>query len=237
LAEHLRRWFFLLSTGTRVTALGSSDTHRLRDVKAGWPRTWLRMPSDDPTKIADSDLADAIKAQRAIASNGPFALLLVDGAPIGDQVTNTTGTVTVEATVDAPRWIDVDTVRVFVNGEEKLTFPVAPGLRPLFHARFPLTLPAGDSWVALQAGGSKPLPTAIIGEHSGGAVLPFVITNPVFVDVDGDGQWRPNVANPDPGPVGPVNQPAPSWDPALNHPAPEDCEPPLWTDPARWATP
>ena len=233
----MRDWFFLLSSGTRVTALGNSDTHALRDVKAGFPRTWLRMPTDDPSKILDSDLADAVKAQRAIASNGPFALLTVDGKAIGDTVTNPTGTVTIDALVDAPEWIDVDHVRLYVNGQIVQDFPVKqPGLRPVFHNRWDQKLPPGDAWIVLQAGGKRPLPVALIGEHGGGTVVPFVITNPVFVDGDGDGLWKPVIANPDPGPLAPINLTGaaswPDW-----HPAPQDCEPPLWADPATWANP
>ncbi len=231
LALLLRDWFFLLDGGARVTALGSSDTHRLRDVKAGFPRTWLRMPTESPAEVAAADLADAIRAGRAIASNGPFALLTVENGQIGDLVGATGATVTVDALVDAPAWIDVAEVRVLVNGRVAQSFAVAPGLRPTFHQRFPLALPPGDAWVALQANGRAPLPPALIGEHQGGAVLPFVVTNPVFVDRDGDGAWRPAIAQPDPGPIewlGPA--PPPSPPPEYARPSPEDCEPPLWEE-------
>ena len=251
IATLLRDWFFLLSSGVRVTGLGSSDTHRLRDVKAGFPRTWLRMPTEDVTKLLPADLADAIKHQRAIASNGPFARLTVDGAAIGDLVTDTSGIVTVDAFVDAPDWIDVDRVRLYVNGQVAQEIPLERGLRPRLHLRFRQALPAGDAWLALAASGSKPLPTALIGEHEGGVVTPFAITSPVFVDGDGDGAWRPRVAEPDPGPIAPQSfSLRPSW-PDGSHlpgawpprrmlgdePAPMDCEPPLWMDPANWANP
>jgi hypothetical protein len=236
IVENLRRWFFLLSSGTKVTVLGSSDTHGLENVKAGFPRSWLRLPSDDPTQVTDSDLADAIKSQRAIASNGPFALLTVDGAQIGDQVTATSGSVTIDATIDAPPWIDIDTVKLYVNGQVAQSFPVTTGLRPVLHARFALPLPSTDCWIALSASGSRPLPTALIGTYSFGAVTPFVITNPVFVDVDGDGAWHPQVQNPDPGPLAAARSRGPTWF-VHDRPAPRECEPPLWTDPSRWDTP
>jgi hypothetical protein len=201
LAMVLRDWFFLLDGGTRVVGVGSSDSHRLRDVKAGYPRTWIRLPTDEPSQLVDADLSRALLSQAAIASNGPFALLTVDDAQIGDQVTDKSGMVTIDALVDAPDWIDVATVRLFVNGRVAQVFPVAAGLRPLFHVRFHQALPPGDAWVALQADGMKPLPIAIIGEHEAGRVLPFVITNPVFVDGDGDGKWHPTIPDPDPGPI------------------------------------
>ena len=199
LAVLLRDWFFLLSSGTRVSALGSSDTHRLRDVKAGFPRTWLRLPTDNVTRLLDTDLADAIRQQRAVASNGPFALLTVNGAQIGDLVgTQGATTVTVDATVDAPAWIDVDQVRVFVNGQPAKTFAVSQGTRPLFHQRFTLPVPAGDGWITLAASGSNPLPTGLIGDHELGMVLPFVVTNPVFLDADGDGSYPRRSPTPTP---------------------------------------
>ena len=240
----MRDWFFLLTSGYKVTALGSSDTHRLRDVKAGFPRTWLRLPTDDVTRVLDSELGDAIKHQRAIASTGPFATLTVDGAKIGEQVTNPTGTVIIEATVDAPAWIDVDKIRLYVNGKLVEERSVAPGLRPLFHAKWPQALPPGDCWVVLQASGSKPLPVGLIGDHEAGRVMPFVITSPVFVDGDGDHKWKPMLADPrdaDPGPLGPVTGPSPGDAlellPPQSQPAPEDCEPPLWTNPSTWVNP
>jgi hypothetical protein len=233
----LRDWFFLLNGGTRVAAIGSSDTHKLADVKAGFPRTWLRMPSEDVTKLLDTDLADAIRAQRTIASNGPFANLVVNGAKIGEVAAAKNGQVVAEVTVDAPGWIDVDKVRLFVNGQEAWSTPVARGVRPLFHASVPIPV-AGDSWIALQVSGSEPLPTALIGEHSAGAVLPFAITSPVFIDADGDQKWKPTIPpdKRDPGPLGPLGEPI-RWLEQPAHPAPQDCEPPLWTDPARWVIP
>jgi hypothetical protein len=139
---------------------------------------------------------------RAIVSTGPFARLTVDGAQVGDLLTNTSGTALVDALVDAPDWIDVARVRIYVNGQVAQERPVTPGLSPLWHARFPLVLPPGDAWVALEAVGAIPLPTAVIGEHGGGGVLPYALTNPVFVDGDGDGKWTPRIAQPDPGAAG-----------------------------------
>lgn len=242
LAALLRDWFFYLNNGVRLTGLGSSDTHQLFNTRAGFPRTWLRMPVDQPAKVLGSDLAEAIKQGRALASNGPFVLLTVDGAQLGDQIKNLKGSATVEVTVDAPGWISVDKLRIFVNGRVAVERDLTTGTRPLFHDSFPLKLPAGDAWVAAQVGGSKPLPEALVGEHSNGRALPFAITNPIYIDGDGDGQFKPafaHLADADPGPVAPLGRaidsdPWPLGDglsARQNLGIPQDCEPPLWTDP------
>lgn len=246
IGQVLRDWFFLMNTGTRVTALGSSDTHRLRDVHAGFPRSWLRVPIDKPKDVSPEDLAEAIRRGRALASNGPFARLTVDGAEVGDLKKNLTGHATADVTVDAPDWIDVDKVRVFANGRLLAQRDVLRGKRPLFHETISLDLPKGDAWVVVQVGGSRPLRSDLIGDHGGGRVLPFAITNPVYIDGDGDGQWKPafpTLQDADPGTIGPLNirAPDPLGYPIDLRPAPlevpQDCEPPLWTVPSTWVNP
>ncbi len=186
-------WMFLLSQGYRVSALGSSDTHKINWVRAGWPRSWLRLPTDQPGEVTGQLLADAIRWQRVVASTGPFAELTVDGHPIGEMVVPKGGNVTVEMSVDAPNWMQVDVVRLYKDGVLEHEYAVPPGHRPVFHTTIkePVT---GDGWYVLQAEGATPLPGDVVGELShlnGYEMQPFVITNPVFIDGDGDGRWRP----------------------------------------------
>lgn len=196
LANLVADWFYLLGQGHRVTALGSSDTHRINWVRAGFPRTWLRLPNDRPGDITNAGLADAIRRGRAVASTGPFVTLTVDEAQIGDTVVpKSAGKVSVAVRVDAPGWMKVDTVRLYVNGALRRTFAVSAGLRPVFAATFDEPLAAGaDAWVVAFASGTQPLPGDVVGEYSqanGYAMLPWAITNPVFVDGNNDGQWQP----------------------------------------------
>jgi hypothetical protein len=200
-------WFYLLGQGYRVTALGNSDTHRINWVRAGWPRTWLRMPNDRPGDTTGATLADAVRHGRAIASTGPFITLTVDGAQIGDTVVPSRNQAVVGVTVDAPGWITVDTVRVYVNGVVVQTFQVpAAGQRPVFEVSFNQTLPRdGDAWIVAFASGQKALPDDVVGEysHAGGyQMLPWAITNPVFIDGDGNGRWQPPASPATPGGFG-----------------------------------
>ncbi|HEY3359425.1 MAG TPA: CehA/McbA family metallohydrolase [Polyangia bacterium] len=234
-ATVMRDWFFLLSTGHRIAALGGTDTHKLTENLAGFPRTWMRMPSDDPFEVTGQDVGDALRAGRTIASTGPFARLRVNGGDIGDLVPASGGVVQVDATVDAPAWMTVDTVQIWVNGQKARETPVTVGSRPLYQATFSLTVPPGDGWVVLVARGSHPLPPALIGNGESDLVMPLVVTSPVYFDGDGDALWQPQIATPDPGPLTLSPQglvPGGGLPPEL--PPPPPSEPPLWADPATW---
>ncbi|MSP61467.1 MAG: hypothetical protein EXR72_14195 [Myxococcales bacterium] len=216
-------WFYLLGQGVKVAAVASSDTHRINWVRAGWPRTWLRLPTDRPGEVTGEMLATAIRKQRAIASTGPFVTFTVDGGEIGDTVKRAgPGQVKVAITVDAPGWIAVDSVRVFVNGVEKHNFKVTPGLRPVFQASFnePLLV---DSWIVVLASGQKPMPGDIVGEYTqvqhGIDMLPWAITNPIYVVLGGQ-KFRP------PGWQGaPMELPLPELRRRGPLEVPVDCEP------------
>jgi hypothetical protein len=199
-------WMFLLSQGHRVTALGSSDTHKINWVAAGWPRSWLRLAPDVPGEVTGAQLGEAVRLQRAIASTGPFAELIVDGKPIGDTV-NASGMVTVEMRVDAPGWMRVDKVRLYKNGALAHEYVVLPGQRPVFQQTIQEPI-SGDGWLVLQADGETPLPGDVIGEYAyynGWETRPFVLTNPVFIDANSDGQWQPPTWS---GTPPPFNKPA-----------------------------
>jgi hypothetical protein len=172
-----------------------------------------------------------VRGQHAIASTGPFAELMVDGKASGDTVVPNGGQVKVEMRVDAPSWIRLKSVRLYRNGILAHEYVVLPGHRPVFHQilREPVD---GDSWFVLEADGSEPLPLDVVGEVSalnGYQMLPFVITNPVFVDAEGDGRWQPPTwAGPPPPfdhPVNPIKKDNEAHQSLRSGPVPEGCGP------------
>ena len=189
----LADWFFLLSHGTRVTALGSSDTHRINWVRAGYPRTWFRMPTDTPGAVTGEMLSDAIRNQRAIASTGPFLVMTIDGKQIGDTLVPSGGKVSIDITADAPNWMKLEQVQLYVNGALTRTFMVDIGQRPAFHMTFDEPV-STDSFIVAIANGAQPLPADVVGEYSnalGYDALPWAVTNPIFVDYNNDGHVTP----------------------------------------------
>ena len=96
-------------------------------------------------------------------------------------------------------WLDVNEIRLVVNGVRQDPIAVGgqgdagAGTRK-YAGRADLKLER-DAWIAIEVTGRKTLfPT--IQQRSGNgapedAAMPYALTNPIFVDVDGDGKISP----------------------------------------------
>jgi hypothetical protein len=205
LERPLGDWYALLNRGKRVVAIGGSDSHRLPYQDAGYPRNlvqWDLRPhrgaaeGREPAQVSataevrptiDRVLA-ALRAGRTVVSTGPSVRFTVDGQPLGAQVTGTRGKpVSARVVVDAPSWVDVASVTLVGNGKQLETFTVTgSGVRRVDRTlRLSLTK---DTWLAVIARGARPDETQ---QRKG--VLPFALTNPIWVDADGDGRFTPPV--------------------------------------------
>ncbi|MGM0578612.1 MAG: CehA/McbA family metallohydrolase [Myxococcota bacterium] len=192
----LADWSGLLDRGIRVTATGTSDTHRT-DEPVGVARTWVRVGdlADDFHGAAPGDAAtaveDALRAGRAVASVGPFATvtLVTDDdreAAIGDTLEDPGAAVTARVEVQSPAWMPLGTLEVLVDGEvvreEDLSATEPSDGRHHAVIEVPVTVDGSDRWVAAW---HRDAPAPNPGAHR----PPWVVTNPVFVDGDGDGAW------------------------------------------------
>lgn len=188
----LSDWFHLLDLGATYTATGNSDTHAISTAPAGSPRNFFYAGVDDPAHLEPRQLVDALKHHRNVVTNGPFLELTVDGARVGSLVRQRGGSVDVQVRVQAANWVPVDEVEIFGNGIRIATFPV-PALATggeRFKGGQRLRL-ARDTWLVAVASSARPL-TPVIGSDAH-PVTPLAFTNPVWVDVDGDGRYSPRV--------------------------------------------
>lgn len=185
LTQNLERYFELLNRGMRYTALGATGSHRLYRQEVGWPRTYLASSTDDPQKASPREMVASILARKATISLGIFVTMTAEGGkPIGSLVGAVGGRVTLNIRVQAPRWITVNRVELVENGKVIRNFPLAiqPGAERLKHR---LTLsPMRDAWYLVRAYGNKPVSTLL-----GRTVLPFGMTNPIWVDRNLNGRF------------------------------------------------
>jgi hypothetical protein len=180
--RNLHEWFELLNVGHRYTAVGNSDTHRVVLQWAGWPRTYVRVPDQDVTKVVPLEVARALIAGHATVSCGIFVLPLANGsAGPGDSVQGSR--VSLAISLRAPEWVDVSRVEIYANGakvEERSRD--AQLQKSVWNLEVDLQFKA-DTWLVVVARGDKFMNDVLPGKW----IKPFGFSNPIYVDADSDG--------------------------------------------------
>ena len=181
-------WFSMLKQGMGVTAVGVSDSHEIWDP--GYPRTLVGVGTDDPAQVTEAAFIDAMRAGRVTVSSGPFVVTSAStpsaSAGLGGTLdASAGGAITLDVHVESPAWAPFDTIRVYENGSLFATRAVTPTLAlGRFVHDEPVTLtPAADAFYVVVVTG----PGSLQPIGSGGI---YAYTNPVFVDLAGDG-WAP----------------------------------------------
>jgi hypothetical protein len=195
----LKDWFALLDRGHIVTATGNSDTHHLDYNIGGYPRNYVSVTNDDLATLDPSAVAASVKAHHSFFTTGPIVDVNIGGIGMGELAPAPGGKATLEIRVRAAPWVSVSRVIIYVAGKVTKTFelPKLPTSGPLaaivpierFHQKWPFTVP-NDTYVVVRIEGDQSL-SPVVGGGKDVTVFPFAITNPVFVDVDGNGKYDP----------------------------------------------
>ena len=190
-------WFHLLSRGYRFPIVGSSDSHTIDRGEPGYSRTYVYAADDGPAPRDTEALVGAVRRGRSFATNGPVVDLRVNGAAgPGEDCAAPGGRVDIRISVRSAPWIAVDEVRLVLNGERRLVFPVSTPKEEVlkFSQEVGLALER-DTFLCVEALGKETMfPVLQTPSRNGsieGGTAPFAITNPVFVDVDGNGRFDP----------------------------------------------
>ncbi|OGQ25157.1 MAG: hypothetical protein A2138_06700 [Deltaproteobacteria bacterium RBG_16_71_12] len=215
-------WIMMLESGRRVVGTANSDSHEPEKDEPGCPRTYVRAPSDEPAQVRPDDIVAAFTAGDVLMTNGPFVRVAVegDGAAVGMGATAsaTDGRFVARIHVDTAPWVVPDTLNVYLGTTLAHTEAV-PGSGP-HDFEVPIDA-AGDGILLVEVRGSEtmfpsifpnevpPLQfTDVIGSLGssfglGGdegalepaltfVTTPYALTNPVWLDADGDGEVTPS---------------------------------------------
>ncbi|MCR9232690.1 MAG: CehA/McbA family metallohydrolase [bacterium] len=191
----LEDWMSLLNRGSRLTAVGATDSHTVNDP-VGQARTYLKSTTDKVSEIVPREVYDAFTQGRAVASAGIFADLSLQGQyQMGDLVPvnaihadkNTGSKLTATLRVASPSWVQPREAMIYVNGKQvgHQTIKTESNQPTDQTLTFSLELPPHDAYVvAFVLGDGITLPGwTTYGKAS------QAITNPIFLDVDGDGKY------------------------------------------------
>lgn len=191
-------WLQLLNQGFRIYGVVNTDAH-YNFHGSGWLRNWIQSSTDHPAKIDSNEMVLAAEQGRLVMSNGPYLEVTAgetgkaERFVAGQDLKALSGNVSLKVRVQCANWLDVNRVFVLVNGR---THPVHNYSREKtpdafrggvvkFERRLDLELKS-DTHIIVVAGNSSGTLSSVFGEE-GAKSRPAAFTNPIFVDVNGDG--------------------------------------------------
>jgi hypothetical protein len=196
----IRNWMQLLNLGYRVPGVVNTDAH-WNFHGSGWLRNYIRSSTDEPAEADLMETCHALERGQVVMTSGPFLEVEVSAgeerAGPGDDLRAEDGRVELHVRVQCPNWLDVNRVQVFVNGraDERFNFTRREHANRFanetvkFDQRLQLTLDQDAHLIVAAAGEGLNLGRVFGPEQ--GAGMPIAVSNPIFVDVDGEG-FGPN---------------------------------------------
>jgi hypothetical protein len=187
-----RDWLNLLRRGFFRPLVGSSDSHEIDRDEPGYSRTWVRYDGPTGSSLDTRAVVEALRHGRSFASNGPVMAFTVNGiAGPGDTIAARDGRVSVVIDVHSPAWVRVDEIRLLVNGQERVLDAqlLATGPARQLRASVELQLDRDAFLVAQASGKGSMFPVVQAAPEAG--VAPYALSNPVFIDVNGNGMFDP----------------------------------------------
>jgi hypothetical protein len=180
----------------------------------------VNIGKDEVVDIRELDIVHALQNHQATMGIAAFVELFANDQPIGSQITGTSN-IALRVRVRKPSWAHVDTLNVYANGalwksyplqdlgdetvtdamsfavdtfivaevtgSSKTLFPIVTGLEEP-----PLTL--GDALGSLSdAFGINGSPLGDLTINNVRGVYPYAVTNPIWIDIAGDGFNPPGV--------------------------------------------
>ncbi|MCP4091843.1 MAG: CehA/McbA family metallohydrolase [Planctomycetes bacterium] len=180
-------WFSLLNAGSMVRGVGSSDSHTVGDP-VGQGRTWLRSSTDTPSQIDTAELYRHFRDGVSSMAIGLFGWANVQGQASGSLVTPKDGELSIQFHIAGASWADVDAAKVYMNG-------VVVAQSETMHRKedepldtnvwFTIPAPKHDAWLVCGIRGPNPKG---VWRYT---LMPGLVlmTNPVWIDADGDGKY------------------------------------------------
>ena len=188
-------WLNLLARGFFYPAVAGSDAHRIDTEEPGYSRTYAYVTEREFQNLDITSVIESLKRGRSFVTNGPIVDVKVNDRYLpGDTLSAVEGEVEVHIDVRAAPWISVDEVRVLVNRQIAQTLSVDAEFGSVQRVRRDVHLElADDAFIVVEVTGMGSLYPVVQERSRSGqlvdAVTPYALTNPVFVDVDGNGRF------------------------------------------------
>jgi hypothetical protein len=188
------QWLQMLNLGYHIFGTANTDAHAVGNA-TGSIFNYVYTKHDIPEKIDAVEIAHQVKDGRVIMSNGPFMKVLINNELPGSNIKAIGGNVNVNIEILTAKWCKVNTVQLIINGRADSTLKFTKANNP---AMFSNTVKAfkaditvklkSDAHIIVLAYGQNETVGLVEGDNR---LRPIALSNPVFVDVDGNG-FTPN---------------------------------------------
>ncbi len=194
-------WMQAINNGIYVPGVVNTDAH-YNFHGSCWLRNYIKSPTDDPGKIKPLDIVREARKGHVVMTNGPFLDVGVvpvsrqrtaEPAIAGDTVSGSKGSVIVRIKVQCANYLDIDRVQILVNGVPDKRYNFTRKTHPKmfsdkvmkFNHEVVVNVTKDAHLIVVATSEST-----VIGPVMGpkwGKVRPIAVTNPIFIDQDGDG--------------------------------------------------
>ena len=187
-------WIGFLDSGKHVSCTGNSDSHHMTFNLGGYPRNYVAVGDVAIDKLDPAVVAAQVKAGHSFFTTGPIVDATIGGKTYGEVASalpGKPGKLDLHVTVRAANWVSTSKLTVIGPGNTVLaTRAIAPSTR---NVRFDETieLPVGrDGYAIIRVDGDRPM-APNVGDSGSFLVYPMAVTNPIWIDRDGDGKITP----------------------------------------------
>jgi len=140
--------------------------------------------------LTADEVVRAIKGHHAFFTTGPIVDFHVNKAGIGDLAAAHGGKATAEIAVRAAPWISVSRVILYVGGHEVKRWNVPKSDQVMRFEESYVIESDHDTYAVVRVEGDGSL-APVVGGGTAATVHPFALTNPIFIDLNGNGQCDP----------------------------------------------
>ena len=184
--QNLPGWANLLNRGYLLPIIGGADSHGISQT-IGHPRNLVLSSTDTPGAVVEEDLLKAVREFRSQVYGGPFIKFTINGKGLGETALPADGQLTAQIDIYAPEWMELGYVRLFANGELLSEFAPSGSEVHRLSETADMEVPDTDTWYVVAAG-SETFRMGPVAHNR----PPISLTNPVWVDVGGDGFAPPS---------------------------------------------
>jgi len=175
-------WMALLNQGVRIFGAANSDSHN-KSQQVALPRNMVAVTDDRVSEFNPTEFFESLRNGHSYGTTGPILDLSLGGKQFGETFSGNQARLT--GRVSTASWVNVDQLRVLVNGDLVHAQQLDPGSNSEQSFDVELTFNS-DSQVMIEVEGepSEIYETVYPGQ------IPYAFSNPIFVDADGDGRWE-----------------------------------------------